>query len=130
MSHIVKGKVAVRFESKEYLLKALRGLGVVAENEKLYRVGVGYTQETYPLVLISADDPSRRIGYRQSNGVWEQYQENYGDYGRWTRTVGSLIQDRYIAYHYEQQLKDEGFTVLIHQHVDGSIELEAEEMVW
>lgn len=85
MSHIVKGKVSVAYRSKELLLKALEGVGVVVENEKLYRVGAGYTSERYPLVLIDKNDKEHRIGYKETNGIWEQYQEDYGSHGRWAK---------------------------------------------
>ncbi len=83
MSHIVKGQVQVAYKNKELLLKALEGVGVVVENEKLFRVGAGYTFEKYPIVLIDQNNKEHRIGYKEKNGVWEQYQENYGSYGRW-----------------------------------------------
>lgn len=130
MSHIVKGKVQVAYKDKELLLKALEGVGVVVENEKLYRVGAGYTFEKYPIVLIDQNNKEHRIGYKEKNGVWEQYQENYGSYTRWTQQASSKVQDRYIAFHYEQQLKEEGFSVTVKQHHDGTLELEAEEAVW
>ncbi|EPK6993029.1 hypothetical protein L7M13_003625 [Klebsiella pneumoniae] len=130
MSHIVKGQVQVAYKSKELLLKALEGVGVVVENEKLFRVGAGYTFEKYPIVLIDQNNKEHRIGYKEKNGVWEQYQENYGSYGRWTQQASSKVQDRYIAFHYEQQLKEEGFSVTVKQHHDGTLELEAEEAVW
>lgn len=130
MSHIVKGKVQVAYKDKELLLKALEGVGVVVENEKLYRVGAGYTFEKYPIVLIDQNNKEHRIGYKEKNGVWEQYRENYGSYGRWTQQASSKVQDRYIAFHYEQQLKEEGFSVTVKQHHDGTLELEAEEAVW
>ncbi|WP_426719154.1 hypothetical protein [Enterobacter cloacae complex sp. 304I2] len=62
MSHIVKGKVQVAYKDKELLLKALEGVGVVVENEKLYRVGAGYTFEKYPIVLIDQNNKEHRIG--------------------------------------------------------------------
>ncbi|MHC6555012.1 hypothetical protein [Escherichia coli] len=130
MSHIVKGKVQVAYKDKDLLLKALEGVGVVVENEKLYRVGVGYTFEKYPIVLIDQSNKEHRIGYKEKNGVWEQYQENYGTHGCWTQQASSKVQDRYIAFHYEQQLKEEGFSVTVTQHHDGTLELEAEEAVW
>jgi uncharacterized membrane protein YfhO len=130
MSHIVKGKVQTAYTNKELLVKALSGLGKVYENEKLYRVGVGYTSERYPLVLVDSKKDKYRIGYRQNNGVWEQYQENWGEHGEWTKKVSELVQDRYLAFHYEAELKEEGFTVTIKQHNDGTLELEAEEAVW
>lgn len=130
MSHIVKGKVQVAYKDKDLLLKALEGVGVVVENEKLYRVGVGYTLEKYPIVLIDQNNKEHRIGYKETNGVWEQYQENYGSYGLWTQQTSSKVQDRYLAFHYEQQLKEEGFIVTVKQHHDGTLELEAEEAVW
>lgn len=130
MSHIVKGKVSVAYRSKELLLKALEGVGVVVENEKLYRVGAGYTSERYPLVLIDKNNKEHRIGYKETNGVWEQYQENYGSHGTWTKNASSKIQDRYLAFHYEQQLREEGFNVTVKQHNDGTLELEAEEVSW
>lgn len=127
MSHIVKGKVKVSYKDKELLLMALEGVGVVVENRKLYRVGLGYTLEKYPIVLIDQNNNEHRIGYKEKDGVWEQYQE---DYFRWTRQISNKIQDRYIAFHYEHQLKEEGFNVTVKQHQDGSLELEAEEVVW
>lgn len=65
MSHIVKGKVQVAYKDKELLLKALEGVGVVVENEKLYRVGAGYTFEKYPIVLIDQNNKEHRIGYKE-----------------------------------------------------------------
>lgn len=130
MSHIVKARLSVTYTNKELLLKALSGLGVVKENETLYRVGYGFTSERYPVVLIDTNNPQHRIGYAEKNGVWEQYQENYGVYGEWTKKESSKIQDRYIAYHYEQQLVDEGFKVSMFQHADGTLELEALEAEW
>jgi hypothetical protein len=130
MSHIVKGKVQTAYKSKELLIKALSGLGKVVENEKLYRVGAGFSSERYPLVLVDAKNDKYRIGYWERNGVWEQYQENYGSYGEWTSAISNLVQDRYLAYHYERQLQDEGFSVSMKQHNDGTLELEAEEAVW
>ena len=56
MSHIVKGQVQVAYKNKELLLKALEGVGVVVENEKLFRVGAGYTFEKYPIVLIDQNN--------------------------------------------------------------------------
>jgi hypothetical protein len=130
MSHIVKGTVSVAYINKEHLINALAGLGQLYENEKLYRVGVGYTSERYDLVLISDDDPQLRIGYKVNNGVWEQYQEDYGSYGVWTKKISNKVQDRYIAYHYEAQLKEEGFNVTISEQNDGTLELLAEESAW
>lgn len=131
MSHIVKGKVKVAYTDKELLLKALQSVGVVAENERLYRVGAGLTRERYSLVLMDPNNKDHRIGYRENNsGVWEQYQEDWGSYGQWTRNISDTIQDRYIAFHYERQLVEEGFKVVMKQHSDGTLELEAEEQAW
>ena len=130
MSHIVKGSVTVAYINEELLLKALNGLGVVTQHDQLYRVGVGFTTERYDYVLTSSHDNNRRIGYRLIDGIWEQYQENYGTYGEWTQKVSAKIQDRYIAFHYESQLKNEGFNVTITEMKDGTLELEAEEAAW
>ena len=130
MSHIVKGKVSVKYKDPELLLKALEGLGRIEKNEKLYRVGLGYTTEKYPLVLIDERDKTKRIGFKQVGDSWQPYQENYGSYGRWTTRVAGKIEDRYIAYHYEKNLVSEGFSVQIQEHSDGSLELVAEEAVW
>lgn len=65
MSHIVKGQVQVAYKNKELLLKALEGVGVVVENEKLFRVGAGYTFEKYPIVLIDQNNKEHRIGYKE-----------------------------------------------------------------
>ena len=130
MSHIVKSKVKVAYTNTEHLRKALQGVGALVENEKLYRVGAGYTMEQYPLVLIDPNNKQHRIGYKLENGVWNQYQENFGSYGRWTKSVSEKIQDRYLAYHYEENFKEEGFDVVIQEHNDGSLELLAEEASW
>lgn len=130
MSHIVKGKVQVAYKDQELLQRALSGLGAVVEKEKLYRVGVGYTMERYDLVLIDPQNKERRIGYKNEKGVWNQYQENYGSYGSWTKQVSDKIQDRYIAFHYEKNLKEEGFDVVVQEHNDGTLELVAEEACW
>jgi len=129
MSHIVKGKVNIVYKDQELLIKALNGLGQLTTNETLYRVGEGFTSEKYPLVLVGEKN-NQRIGYKENNGVWEQYQENYGSYGKWTKEISTKIQDRYIAYHYEKQLVDEGYSVSIKEFHDGTLELEAEEMAW
>lgn len=130
MSHIVKGKVKVAYTDKNLLMKALAGLGTIHENERLYRVGVGQTSERYQLVLIDAKHRDQRIGWNLENGVWQQYQENWGEYGQWTQRISSSVQDRYLAYHYEKELAEEGYQVSIKQHYDGTLELEAMEATW
>lgn len=130
MSHIVKGKVEVAYTNIDLLKKALSGVGVVSENERLFRVGAGYTSERYMVVVISPDNKDYRIGFNYENGLWVQYQENYGSHGTWTKGASKKIQDRYIAYHYEKNLVDEGFKVEIREHNDGSLELVAEEASW
>lgn len=130
MSHIVKGTVKVAYTDQALLLKALNGLGLVVENEKLYRVGAGYTFERYPIVLVDPRNKEHRLGYKPENGIWNQYQEDYGACGRWTKGVAEKIQDRYIAFHYEKNLLEEGFNVKIQEHNDGSLELVAEEATW
>lgn len=130
MSHIVKGTVSVQYTDFDLLKSALAHLGIVAEREPLYRVGPGYTSERYDLVLIDPQDPQRRLGYNREGEVWVQYQEDYGQYGAWTRQISSKIQDRYIALHYQRNLKEEGFNCTITELHDGSLELVAEESVW
>lgn len=130
MSHIVKGKVTVPYKDLELLKRALQGLGHVVENERLYQVGSGLTTQRYPLVLIDAHNKDLRIGFRLENEVWAQFQENYGAYGEWTKKTSARIQDRYIAFHYERQLKEEGFEIEIKEHHDGTIEVLAQEAVW
>ncbi|MDD1011936.1 MULTISPECIES: hypothetical protein [Pseudomonas] len=130
MSHIVKGKVSVSYTDLDVLVKALSGLGEVRENEKLYRVGVGYTDERYSLVLVDAQDHQRRIGFRLEGAVFNQYQEDYGSYGAWTAQTSNKIVDRYLAYHYEKQLKAENYNVTVMTQADGTLEVVAEEVVW
>lgn len=130
MSHIVKGKVAVAYVNEQHLLKALNGLGILTQHDKLYRVGAGYTSERYDYVLASEHDSTRRIGFNLVRGVWEQFEENFGTYGQWTREISTKIQDRYLAIHYEAELKNEGFTVTVTQKQDGTLELVAEEAAW
>lgn len=130
MSHIVKGKVNVAYKEDEFLIKALSGLGILLKDQKLYRVGAGYTSETYDLVLVDEKNKDYRIGYKKVGGVWHQFQEDYGSYGRWTKKISDKVQDRYLAYHYEKQLNDEGYDVVINQENDGSLVLEADERCW
>lgn len=130
MSHIVKGKVQTAYRDKELLIKALQNCGVLAENEKLYRVAVGYTREKYPLVLIDPNNKEHRIGYKEKNGVWEQYQEDYGSYGRWTKQISERVGDHYLAFHYEKQLKAEGWDVSVQRQADGTLEVVGEEACW
>lgn len=130
MSHIVKGKIVVSYTDPEVLMKALTGLGHICEQEKLYRVGVGYTSERYNLVLVDATDNQRRIGFNLEGGVFNQYQEEYGSYGMWTAEISRQIGDRYLAFHYEKQLKSENFNVTVVTQADGSLEVVAEEVVW
>ncbi len=131
MSHITKGTIAVKINDEDLLIKALLGLGTVTRNDQLYRVGYGLTSETYDLVLTSEKNNQYRIGYKKNrDGSWSQYQEDYGNLGQWTKQISEKIQDRYIAYHYERELKSEGFNVSIKTTNDGAVELEFEEQTW
>jgi hypothetical protein len=130
MSHIVQGKIKTAFKDEELLMKALAGLGTVRINEKLYRVGPGYTAEKYDIVLIDESNPHNRLGFNRHSGVFVQYQEEYGSVGAWTRRVSAKIQDRYIAFHYEKELVKDGFDVSIQEHKDGTVELLATEAGW
>lgn len=134
MSHIVKGKVTVAYKDETLLRKALETLGIVVENERLYVAlgGGSYSKAagSYDLVLVNKSNSKFRIGYRNENGEFNQYQENWGEMGSWTREVSSKVSDRYLAFHYEQQLTEEGFNVTVQEHNDGTLELVAEEAVW
>lgn len=130
MSHITRGRINVAYKDKELLLRALNGLGTVVENERLYRVGPGLTSERYPLVLMDSKNNKYRIGYQESNGVWQQFQEDYGSYGEWTKRTSELVEGRYLAFHYERQLVDEGFEVEMEYLKDGTIDLVANEVGW
>lgn len=85
MSHIVKGRVSVAYQDKDVLIKALQVVGNVYVDERLYRVGVGFTSEKYSLVLVDKSDTHKRIGYNLESGVWSQFQEDWGSYGRGQR---------------------------------------------
>lgn len=128
MSHIVRGRVKVAMTNKELLIKSLEGIGNVTTRDRLYRFGVGPTDRVYDIVLSDFDNSLYRIGFSQENGIWHLYQESMQ--GTWANTITTLIQDRYLAFHYEKELVAEGFNVTLNQHKDGMIEIEAEEMVW
>ena len=130
MSHIVRGHVKTAYTDKEILVRALGYLGEVRENEKLYRVGDGFSRETYDVVLIDSENQKNRIGYNYEGDMWSQFQENYGAVGRWTKKISSKIQDRYIAFHYEKNLVEEGFKVTVQEQQDGTLELVANEGGW
>lgn len=130
MSHIVKGTVTVAYVNEQLLLQALNTLGQVQTDAQLYRVGVGYTNERYQIVLVSDKNPEFRIGFNREGDTWEQYQENYGAYGMWTKAVAGQIQDRYLAFHYKEQLISEGFNATIEQKPDGTLEVLATEQAW
>ncbi|NRC34284.1 hypothetical protein HB746_35520 [Pseudomonas aeruginosa] len=127
MSHIVKGRVSVAYQDKEVLINALQVVGNVFVDERLYRVGVGFTSEKYSLVLVDKSDTHKRIGYNLESGVWNQFQEDWGSYGEWTKAAASKIQDAYIAFHYQKQLESDGFNVTVTQQADGSLNVFAEE---
>ena len=138
MSHIVKGYASVSYRDKECLVSALMGfdqipaLGKVLQNAKLYRVGVGFTRESYGLVLVDPLQDKNRLGFSEERGIWQQYQEDYGSVGAWPRTLSALIQDRYLAFHYKKQTESQGFNASVVQAADGSYEVQAEEAlaVW
>ena len=130
MSHIVKAKATITYTDKELLIRALTGLGRIAENERLYRVGPGYTSERYDVVLIDEQDSKYRLGFSLKGKVWEQYQEEYGSFGPWTKGRSELIADRYLAYHYERELVEQGYEVKMMQQANGAIEIEAVEAPW
>ena len=130
MSHIVKGKATVAFTDKSLLVNALNGLGNILENAKLCRVGAGYTREKYGIVLVDFSKEDHRIGFNQEGRIWQQYQEDYGSYGQWTKRMAQLIQDRYLGFHYARELEAQGMKVSMNQMANGAIEIEAREMVW
>lgn len=130
MSHIVKGTVKVQYRDREMLIRALSPHGSIYENASLYEVGNGLTHSKYQLVLVAKENDTFRIGFNQKNGIWEQFQENYGTVGSWTKRVSQNVQDRYLAYGYERKLKEEGFEVKITEYSDGSFEVLAQEEVY
>ncbi|KRP78397.1 MULTISPECIES: hypothetical protein [Pseudomonas] len=130
MSHIVRAKVAVSYTDIDVLMKALSGLGNLYQNEQLYRIGVGLTSERYQLVLVDPSNSKHRLGFNLENGVFNQFVENYGSSGDWTKSVSTQIVDRYLAYHYAKQLEAENYNVSIVAQTDGSLEVVAEEVVW
>ncbi|RYY74460.1 MAG: hypothetical protein EOO52_12920 [Gammaproteobacteria bacterium] len=129
MSHIVTGKVGVRYTDRNLLIRALSPHGNIYENESLYEVGNGLTRSKYQLVLVAKENNQFRIGYNLVEGTWKQFQENYGSVGAWTQRVTERVQDRYLAFGYEKQLISEGFEVTVTETKDGSFEVVAlEEM--
>lgn len=110
-------------------MKALEGVGVVVENEKLYRVGAGYTFEKYPIVLIDQNNKEHRIGYKEKRCLgavrgklrllWPL------DAAGKQQGAGSLH-----CLPLRAAVEEEGFSVTVKQHHDGTLELEAEEAVW
>lgn len=127
MSHIVKGKVLVRYTDRDILIKSLSPHGKLFENAPLYQVGNGYTSTKYQIVLVSNANETFRIGFNLKEGVWEQFQEDYGSVGEWTKQVSQRVQDRYLAFGYEQKLKSEGYDVKVTEKADGTFEVLAEE---
>ena len=134
MSHIVRGQVDLAYTDIEVLKKALASIGEVHENEfATIATGVGYAKsgERYPLVLQSRGQADFRVGFkREANGGFAPYYDEWGDLGRWCNQANAAVKDRYIAYHYEKQLKAEGYDVSVHSQADGSLEVLAEEASW
>jgi len=129
MSHIVKGKVAVAYSDTVVFKTALAELGTLLTNERLYRVGAGYTSERYDLVLQHPERPQFRLGFNLEGGRYMPYQEDYGDVGEWTRRVSTELADLYLAYHYAAALRAENYQVEIRRE-NGYLEVIAEEAVW
>lgn len=134
MSHIVKGRVDLAYTDAQVLRKALESVGVVLEHEQAtIATGVDFVRsgERYPLVLQARHNPKFRIGFKPDQlGNYAPYYDQWGDLGTWSNQSLAAIKDRYIAYHYEKQLTEEGYKVSVHQQADGSLEVLAEEATW
>lgn len=135
MSHISKGLVKVSMKNKDLLIKTLMHFGKVAENDIIYAYqGNGrYTTDNkkYDLVLINEKHPKQRIGFNIVNNIdYEPFYDNYGELGTWINGIKMKIEDRYIAHHYEKELMEEGFNVVITEAANGAYEVEALEEVW
>lgn len=135
MSHIAKAKVKINLSNKDFLIKALSHFGTITENDIIYayRGGSTYTTDNgkYDLVLTAKDNPNHRIGYKKNaNGSYTPYYDSYSHLGTWIDSVKGRVEDRYIAYHYEYELSEEGFNVSITENSAGELELEAAEAAW
>lgn len=133
MSHIVKGKVNLAYTDLELLKKALSTLGTVLENERItVATGTDYIKqgEKFPIVLQAKNNAKYCLGFKKEGPYYVPYYDNWGDLGRWCTQSVDALRDRYIAFHYERQLKSEGFEVKIRPLADGSLEVLAEEASW
>ncbi|MEZ8733882.1 hypothetical protein [Vibrio sp. 10N.239.312.D08] len=130
MSHIVQGKLNVQYTSRELLIEALAHHGNVLSNDTLFiDNGTRLVKDgkTYDIVLASDTNSMHRIGYKESAGMFKQYQENYGEIGRWTSKVSQSIQDLYVALEYRNNLQNEGYEVSVAPITSGGFEIVAQE---
>lgn len=133
MSHIVRGQVNLAYTDVELLKRALSTIGTVHENERaVIATGVDYVKsgEKYPIVLEARGNSKFRLGFKREGDYYVPYYDNWGDLGTWCNKSMEALKDRYIAFHYEQRLKAEGFEVKVQSLPDGSIEVLAEEATW
>ena len=135
MSHISKAKIKVVMTNKNILITALSKLGTVYADTHIYRHmgGSSYpkSSETYDIVLESLENANHRIGFTlNSEGNYQMHYDNYGALGKWIKSIEDSVYDRYIAHHYEAQLKKEGYEVEVIVNSQGELEVEANEMTW
>lgn len=132
MSHVVKSTV-VQFSDLELLKKTLYSLGNVHENAPInIATGSGYkkTQELYLLVLESQENKHFRLGIKQGCEFYEVYYDNWGDMGQHLTALTIKLKNHYLAHHYEQQYKAQGYEVSFNENAMGAIEFEAVEGGW
>jgi len=135
MSHISKATIKVAMTNKNTLITALSKIGTVYANTHIYRHmgGSSYpkSSETYDIVLESLENKNHRIGFSlNSDGNYQMHYDDYGALGKWIKNVEDSVYDRYIAHHYEAQLKQEGYDVKVIANEQGELEVEANEMAW
>lgn len=134
MSHITKGKVDIAYRDAELLKKAIAGVGVLRENEKITIAlgGDSYknSSERYPLVLENPTDPRMRVGFKQEGESYVPFYDNWGNLGKWSNVSMARLKDRYIAHHYESKLQEEGFKTEVVEQRDGTLDVVFEEVAW
>lgn len=121
MSHFTR--IKTQMVEKPYLVQALKDLGYVPDEGKLYVRGFG-GQRSAVEIRVPAGGRGHDIGFRQVGGTYEVVADWWGIRGiSRQRFVQQLVQ-RYAYHAARAKLEEQGFTLAAEEtSADGSVHL-------
>lgn len=121
MSHFTR--IKTQMVEKQYLLQALKDLGYVPDEGKLYVRGFG-GQRSAVEIRVPARGRGHDIGFRQVEGTYEVVADWWGIRGINRQQFVQQLVQRY-AYHAAcAKLEEQGFTLAAEETAaDGSVHL-------